>query len=141
MDPMDRNGRLDRLGVPPGRQRRYARGAAVVLFGGALLPGGQMPSQSNAPHGGAPTVTQSDISGNHEEPGVNARMQEQLADRRNSDRQKQLVADTEKLFTLAEQLRNEVAKSNKDQLSVPVVKKSEEIEKLAKAVKEKMRGY
>lgn len=74
-------------------------------------------------------------------PQPNPRMQEQLADRRNSERQKQLMADTEKLFQLAQQLRDEVAKSNKDQLSIPVVKKSEEIEKLAKSVKEKMRGY
>ncbi len=117
-----------------------ARCATMILFGGALLAGAQVPSSHGAP-GGGPTVTQSDISGAHEEPSINARMQEQLADRRNSDRQKQLVADTEKLFALAEQLRNEVAKSNKDQLSVPVVKKSEEIEKLARAVKEKMRGY
>lgn len=138
---MNGNYRLDQRSTRPGTQTWRARCATIALFGGALLPGGQMPSQGNVPHGGAPTVTQTDISGNHEEPGVNARMQEQLADRRNSDRQKQLVADTEKLFTLAEQLRNEVAKSNKDQLSVPVVKKSEEIEKLARAVKEKMRGY
>ena len=74
-------------------------------------------------------------------PEVNPQMQQQMADRRNSDRQRQLTADTEKLFQLAQQLRDEVAKSNKDQLSVGVVRKSEEIEKLAKSVKEKMRGY
>ncbi len=138
---MNRKPKLDQRGSQFGSRTWQVRCAAVALFGGALLPGVQMPSQGTAPHGGAPTVTQGDMSGNHEESGASARMQEQLADRRNSDRQKQLVADTEKLFTLAEQLRNEVAKSNKDQLSVPVVKKSEEIEKLAKAVKEKMRGY
>ena len=72
---------------------------------------------------------------------LSPQQQEKMADRRNSERQKQLVADTEKLFQLAQQLRDEVAKSNKDQLSVPVVKKSEEIEKLARSVKDKMRGY
>ncbi len=75
------------------------------------------------------------------EPANDPAMQEQLGERRNSERQKQLIADTEKLFLLAQQLKEEVAKSNKDQLSVGVVKKSEEIEKLAKSVKEKMRGY
>ncbi len=68
-------------------------------------------------------------------------LQERMAERRNSDRQRVLVADTDRLLMLAQQLRDEVAKSNKDQLSVSVVKKSEEIEKLAKSVKEKMRGY
>ncbi len=74
-------------------------------------------------------------------PAVSPQMMEQLTERRNAERQKQLEADTEKLYVLAQQLRDEVAKSNKDQLSVTVVKKSEEIEKLAKSVKEKMRGY
>lgn len=141
---MNQNDRNDRLGEHKGRRGALpwdARCATIALFGATLLPVGQMPMQNGAPNGAGPSVKQGDLSGNHEESGVNARMQEQLADRRNSDRQKQLVADTEKLFVLAEQLRNEVAKSNKDQLSVPVVKKSEEIEKLAKAVKEKMRGY
>lgn len=71
----------------------------------------------------------------------NPRLMESLEARRNVERQKQLEADTQKLFLLAQQLKEEVAKSNKDQLSVAVVKKSEEIEKLAKSVKEKMRGY
>ena len=78
----------------------------------------------------------------HDPNGVEiGRLQEQMADRRNAERQKQLIADTQKLFDLAQQLRDEVAKSNKDQLSIPVVKRSEEIEKLARSVKEKMRGY
>jgi hypothetical protein len=69
------------------------------------------------------------------------RLMESLEARRNVDRQKQLEADTEKLFLLAQQLKDEVAKSNKDELSIAVVKKSEEIEKLARSVKDKMRGY
>ena len=89
----------------------------------------------------SPSVNTHNIEGEREGPMANPAMQEQMAERRNSERQKQLVADTEKLFHLAEQLRDEVGKSNKDQLSIPVMKKSEEIEKLAKSVKEKMRGY
>lgn len=74
-------------------------------------------------------------------PRVNPVLQEQMAHRRNEERQKQLVADTDKLLQLAQQLHEEVAKSNKDELSVSVVKTSSEIEKLAKSVREKMRGY
>lgn len=65
---------------------------------------------------------------------------EQQAIRRNNQRQQDIVNDTNKLFDLAQQLRTEVEKSNKDQLSISVIKKAEEIEKLAKSVKEKMKG-
>lgn len=55
-------------------------------------------------------------------------------------RQAQLVADTKKLYELAEELRVEVAKTNKDTLSLTVVKKAAEVEKLAKSIKERMRS-
>ena len=54
-------------------------------------------------------------------------------------RQAQLLADTERLYQLTQELKEEVAKSNKDTLSVPVVKKAEEVEKLARSLKERMR--
>lgn len=64
----------------------------------------------------------------------------QQAQRRNEQRQQDLVKDTDKLLTLAQQLKDEVGKSNKNELSLSVVKKAEEIEKLAKSVKDKMKG-
>jgi hypothetical protein len=68
------------------------------------------------------------------------RAMEQQAIKRNSQRQQDIVNDTAKLLDLAQQLKDEVDKSRKDQMSVSVIKKAEEIEKLAKAVKEKMKG-
>lgn len=59
---------------------------------------------------------------------------------RNTDRQKRLVQDTDKLLTLAKELKEQVDKSNEDTLSVDVVKKAGEIEKLAKSVKDRMRS-
>ena len=59
---------------------------------------------------------------------------------RNDERQKKLISDTEKLLSLATELKSDVDKTNKDTLSVDVVKKAEEIEKLAHSVKEKMKG-
>jgi hypothetical protein len=53
--------------------------------------------------------------------------------------QAQLVADTNKLYQLAQELRLEVAKSNKDTLSISVIKKATEVEKLARSLKERMR--
>ncbi len=56
-----------------------------------------------------------------------------------SDRQKKLAADTDKLLALAKELKQQVDKTNKDVLSVNVVKKAEEIEKLARSVKSQMK--
>jgi len=54
-------------------------------------------------------------------------------------RQAQFVADSQKLYQLAQELKVEVSKSNKNTLSIAVTKKAEEIEKLAKSMKERMR--
>jgi hypothetical protein len=51
-----------------------------------------------------------------------------------------LLADTEKLYQLTQELKAEVAKSNKDTLSVSVVKKAQEVERLAKSIKERSRN-
>jgi hypothetical protein len=67
-------------------------------------------------------------------------MEERMAERRNAERQKSLVADTDKLLALAQALKVEVDKTDKDTLSIDVVKRAEQIEKLARSVKEKMRG-
>jgi hypothetical protein len=67
------------------------------------------------------------------------RQNEQLMKARNSQRQEQLIRDTNKLLALATELKAQVDQTNKDVLSVNVVKKAEQIEKLAKSVKEKMR--
>ncbi len=66
--------------------------------------------------------------------------QQRMEKARNVDRQKQLEQDTDKLLALAKELKEEVSKSNKDTLSIDVVKKAAEIEKLAKSVKDRMRG-
>ena len=50
------------------------------------------------------------------------------------------MADTDKLLALATDLKEQVDKSTKDTLSVDVIKKADEIEKLAHSVKERMKG-
>jgi len=55
-------------------------------------------------------------------------------------KQEELRADTEKLYQLTQELKAEVAKSNKDTLSVTVIKKAQEIERLAKSIKERTRN-
>ncbi|HEX3968689.1 MAG TPA: hypothetical protein VHW70_12035 [Edaphobacter sp.] len=71
---------------------------------------------------------------------LDANRAERQAKLQNDDRQKRLVADTEKLLVLATDLKAQVDKSTKDTLSVDVIKKADEIEKLARSVKERMKG-
>jgi len=59
---------------------------------------------------------------------------------RTAERQKQLVADTDKLLSLTTALKEQVNASNKDILSLDMVKKADQIEKLAHSVKERMKG-
>lgn len=58
----------------------------------------------------------------------------------NKQRQTNLQKDTDRLVQLATELKQYVDKTNEHTLSLEVIKKAEEIEKLAKSVKEKMRG-
>lgn len=55
------------------------------------------------------------------------------------ERQAQIVADTNKLYQLAQELQAEVAKSSKNTLSLAVVKKAAEVERLAKSLKERVK--
>ena len=63
-----------------------------------------------------------------------------MAKKANLERQADLKRDTEKLLKLANELKESVDKTNEGMLSVDVVKKAEEIEKLAHSVKDKMKG-
>ena len=55
------------------------------------------------------------------------------------ERQLALRRDTEKLLSLAAELKQNVDRTSPNILSMDVIKKAQEIEKLAKSVKEKMR--
>lgn len=57
----------------------------------------------------------------------------------NLERKKQIADDSAKLLKLATDLKAEVDKTSKDTLSLGVIRKAEEIEKLAHSVKEKMK--
>lgn len=69
-------------------------------------------------------------------------MSARMAFERNQERQQKMVSDSARLLALAQKLNAEVAKSDMDTLSVSVVKEANEVEKLAKSIKDKMRhGY
>jgi hypothetical protein len=69
-----------------------------------------------------------------------AKLEKDMAKKRNQARQAELKRDTEKLLRLSSELKQYVDKTNENVLSLEVLKKAEEIEKLAHSVKEKMKG-
>jgi hypothetical protein len=69
-----------------------------------------------------------------------ADMQERQRVELNRRRQEQLKHDTDKLLQLATELKSYVDQTNQNILSLDVVKKAEEIEKLAKSVRDKMKA-
>jgi hypothetical protein len=56
----------------------------------------------------------------------------------NAERQKAMIADSDKLLKLATELNNEVAHSNSGELTAAQLRKVAEIEKLAHTVRDKM---
>jgi len=69
-----------------------------------------------------------------------ARLQRDMAKKANQARQADLKRDTHKLRKLVTELKESVDKTNAGTLSLDVLKKAEEIEKLARSVKDKMKG-
>jgi hypothetical protein len=74
------------------------------------------------------------------EDGPRAKMERDLAKKANQARQADLKRDTEKLLKLATELKESVDKTTESTLSLDVIKKAEEIEKLAHSVKDKMKA-
>ena len=69
----------------------------------------------------------------------NQQAQKQSFEAANAERKKQIADDSAKLLKLATDLKTEVDKTNKDTLSLNVIRKADAIEKLAHDVKEKMK--
>lgn len=83
-----------------------------------------------------PTVNQKPAPGDE----ARLKMERDMAKRANLERQADLKRDTDKLLKLANELKESVDKTTEGTLSLDVVKKAEEIEKLARSVKGKMKG-
>jgi len=87
----------------------------------------QQPRDPNAPFPG-------DDDENH------ARMMRDMEKKAAKERVAALKSDTDKLLKLSTELKAYVDKTDENVLSLDVIKKAEEIEKLAKSVKDKMKG-
>ena len=73
-------------------------------------------------------------------PDIPSREKKEMEEKSNELRLAELYRDTEYLIKLSTELKQFVERSNENILSVDVVKKAEEIEKLAHSVKVKMKG-
>jgi hypothetical protein len=69
-----------------------------------------------------------------------AKLEKEMAKKANQERHADLKRDTDKLLKLATELKEYVDKSNENVLSLNVLKKAEQIEKLAHSVKDKLKG-
>ena len=67
-------------------------------------------------------------------------MTNEMAKKAAKERVAALRHDTDKLLRLSVELKQSVDKSDENVLSLDVIKKAEEIEKLARSVKDKMKG-
>ena len=75
-----------------------------------------------------------------DEDEATSRITHDMAKKANQERQLALKNDTEKLLKMAVELKAYVDKTNENVLSLDVIKKSEEIEKLAHSIRDKMKG-
>ena len=119
---------------------RVSRLIAVLLII-FLLPGLRLRAQDTEspppPINAGPQFPQTPRQPSEAERKMEHEQQKKL----NQERQAELKRDTDKLLQLATQLKQAVDKSNENTLSLDVMRKAGEIEKLAKSVREKMRGW
>jgi hypothetical protein len=106
----------------------------------AQMKGGSSPQPQPTqplpnPYGAGPDIPSGGANG---VPGAQMEKRQQLE--RNKQRQQQIKRDTDKLLQLATELKLSVDKTDENQLSLEVIRKAEEIEKLARTVREKMRA-
>jgi hypothetical protein len=122
---------------------RWTGALAAMVFAGAMMAAGQQNTQNGQAPNGSQTPS---------DPGPNRawtassqiaiptpQSGQQNFNAANVERRKQLADDSAKLLKLATDLKAEVDKTDKDTLSLSVIRKAEEIEKLAHSVKEKMK--
>jgi len=81
-----------------------------------------------------------DVNPPPDEDETHARIRQDMEKKAAKERVAALKHDTEKLLKLSVELKESVDKSDENVLSVEVIKKAEEIEKLAHSVKDKMKG-
>ena len=91
-------------------------------------------TQQSVPH------TQTDVNQPFDEDEAHSRITHDMEKKAAKQRVAALRTDTDRLLKLSVELKEYVDKSDENVLSLDVIKKAEAIEKLAKSVREKMKG-
>jgi spore coat polysaccharide biosynthesis protein SpsF (cytidylyltransferase family) len=81
-----------------------------------------------------------ETANDHSSSDTQKRFEQAAINRVIAERQAQLRIDTEKLVALTAELKQHVDKNGANILSMDVIKKAQEIQKLAKSVQEKMKN-
>ncbi len=110
----------------------------VALTGAMALP--VWAQRQSTPPATPPTDRNTLGAAPSDEDEASERLAHDMAKKANLERQAAIKSDAEKLLKLAVELKASVDKSNENLLSMDVVKKAEEIERLAHNVKDKMKG-
>ena len=108
----------------------------VIAFGSGIS---QTRDAGGAPGGDSSSTDPQFRQRRNEVDPAEKQMEREHAKQLNKDRQAAIKRDTDKLLALATELKDYVDKSNEHVLSLDVVRKAEEIEKLAHHVKERMK--
>jgi len=103
---------------------------AVFAFGSISPDAAQQPAQGSAAQ---PPVAQAPAT-------AEAKADTSKPTTPQTPQRKQLADDTAKLLTLANELKAELDKSSKNTLSLSVIKKAEQVEKLAQKVRDEMKA-
>lgn len=107
-----------------------AVGLCVLCFSAAMACAQNLPPQYP---GMAPEP------GHQQHDEIDKQMEKTRLKKANQERQEQIKLDTDKLLQLSTELKQYVDKTNENILSLDVIKKADEIERLAHAIKEKMK--
>jgi len=94
---------------------------------------------TRAAAGAPPAAIEAAPQNQSEQDRFQKEMQDRMFKQANKKRQEDIKNDTDKLFQLATELKAAVDKTNENMLSLDVIKKAEQVEKLAKKVKENMK--
>jgi hypothetical protein len=99
-----------------------------------------LPAQAPSAHQSTPSRPEINAPPMTDADEARARITHDMEKKAAKERVAALRNDTDKLLKLSVELKSYVDKSDENVLSLDVIKKAEEIEKLAKSVKDKMKG-
>jgi hypothetical protein len=112
---------------------------AVMIAGQPLCAQRSQSTQTTTPPSQPGVMPPLDASPDMDNP-MRGRMEAERMKALNDDRHKRLAADVDRLVELTNELKTDVNNTGKNELSLDVIKKAQEIEKLAHDVQNRMKN-